>query len=67
VGELDEDLVGEVDLVINGGWSRGILPSTVLNLIPDQPVMLRSGILGKQVDSFLADLSWRMDIGGLVV
>lgn len=65
VRELDEDLVREVDLVINGGWTRGVQPSTVLNLIPDQPTMLRNGILGKQVDSFLSELSWRMDVGSL--
>jgi len=62
VRELDEDLVREVDMVINGGWTKGVRPSTVLNLVPEKPTLLRSGILGKQVDSFLAELSWRMDI-----
>jgi L-threonylcarbamoyladenylate synthase len=65
VMELDNELVKEVDLVINGGWTRGFGPSTVLNLVQDTPTMLRSGTLGERVDSFLAELSWRMEIGGL--
>jgi len=53
VREIDPVLAGEVDLVIDGGQTPGVLPSTVLNLIPDPPVMIRSGILGEEVKEFL--------------
>jgi len=61
IQELDAELAREVDLVIDGGWTPGVQPSTVLNLIPDRPMMLRQGILGKQIEAFLAELSWRLD------
>jgi L-threonylcarbamoyladenylate synthase len=62
VKEISTELADEVDLVIDGGWTRGILPTTVLNLLPEQPVMIRSGLLGQRVESFLAERSWRMRI-----
>lgn len=61
VKELDPELAKGVDLVIDGGWTPGVQPSTVLNLVPDRPVILRMGILGRQVESLLAELSWRLD------
>ncbi len=54
IKELDEKLVRAVDLVIDGGWTPGVQPSTVLNLTTDPPDLIRSGILGKQVINFLA-------------
>jgi L-threonylcarbamoyladenylate synthase len=54
IKELDEKLVRAVDLVIDGGWTPGVQPSTVLNLTTDPPELIRSGILGKQVINFLA-------------
>jgi L-threonylcarbamoyladenylate synthase len=54
IKELDEELVKAVDLVIDGGWTPGVKPSTVLNLTTDPPELIRSGILGKQVIDFLA-------------
>lgn len=53
VDELDSELAGGVDLVIDGGKTPGIEPSTVLNLIPDPPEMIRYGILGEEVEKFL--------------
>ena len=53
VQELDPELAARVDMVIDGGWTPGGLPSTVLNLIPDPPVILRRGVLGDQVEDFL--------------
>jgi L-threonylcarbamoyladenylate synthase len=53
VDELECELAGGVDLIIDGGQTPGIEPSTVLNLIPDPPVMIRSGILGEEVEEFL--------------
>ena len=54
IKELDDKLVQAVDLVIDGGWTRGTQPSTVLNLTSDTPELIRSGILGKKVIDFLA-------------
>ena len=52
-GEIDPVLAGKVDLVIDGGQTPGVLPSTVLNLIPDPPALIRSGVLGEEVKEFL--------------
>ena len=57
IRQLDEELVRSVDLVIDGGWTRGVQPSTVLNLTTDPPELIRSGILGKEVIDFLAKTS----------
>ena len=57
IKELDEDLVQAVDLVIDGGWTPGVKPSTVLNLTTEPPELIRSGILGKEVIDFLAKSS----------
>jgi L-threonylcarbamoyladenylate synthase len=54
IRQLDEELVNSVDLVIDGGWTKGVQPSTVLNLTTDPPELIRSGILGKEVIDFLA-------------
>ncbi|MCJ7500273.1 L-threonylcarbamoyladenylate synthase [bacterium] len=59
VKELDEELVRAVDLVIDGGWTPGIKPSTILNLTTDPPDLIRSGVLGKQVIDFLVKRSDR--------
>ena len=57
IKELDEELVQAVDLVIDGGWTPGVQPSTVLNLTTEPPELIRSGILGKQVLDFLGKSS----------
>ncbi|MBN2720283.1 MAG: Sua5/YciO/YrdC/YwlC family protein, partial [Proteobacteria bacterium] len=59
VSELDPDLVAGVDLVIDGGWTPGGLPSTVLNLVSDPPVIIRRGALGEEVEEFLEKLERR--------
>ena len=56
VQELDEELASRVDLVIDGGWTPGVQPSTVLNIIPAPPVMIRKGLLGDEVEAFLREL-----------
>jgi len=53
IKQLHEDLVKAVDLVIDGGWTPGVKPSTVLNLTTDPPEIIRSGILGNKVIDFL--------------
>jgi L-threonylcarbamoyladenylate synthase len=57
IRELDDELIQTVDLVIDGGWTPGIQPSTVLNLTTDPPDLIRSGVLGKQVIDFLVKRS----------
>lgn len=54
VGDLDEKLVRGVDLVIDGGWTRGGQPSTVLNITVTPPELIRRGVVGKEVLEFLA-------------
>ena len=53
IKDLDRELVQAVDLVIDGGWTPGVKPSTVLNLTTDPPDLIRSGVLGKQIIEFL--------------
>ena len=55
-GDLDGELAREVDMIIDGGRTAADQPSTVLNLIPDPPAIIRKGVLGEQVESFLAEL-----------
>ena len=55
IKELDEDLVRAVDLVIDGGWTPGVQPSTVLDITVDPPVVIRPGVLGEKVESFLRE------------
>jgi L-threonylcarbamoyladenylate synthase len=57
IRELDDELIQTVDLVIDGGWTPGIQPSTVLNLTTDPPDLIRSGVLGKQLIEFLVKRS----------
>jgi L-threonylcarbamoyladenylate synthase len=59
--EIDEELVRSVDMVIDGGWTPGTQPSTVLNLIPNPPVIIREGLLGKEVKGFLNEKGWGKD------
>lgn len=53
VRDLDEALVQGVDLVIDGGWTQGGQPSTVLNLTVNPPELIRRGVLGKEILDFL--------------
>lgn len=46
---------GKVDLIVDGGETRGILPSTVIDLTSQKPVILREGavprsLLGKYLE-----------------
>jgi len=59
IKQLDEELVKAVDLVIDGGWTPGVKPSTVLNLTTDPPELIRAGILGSKVIDFLAKMEKR--------
>ncbi|MDF1537196.1 MAG: L-threonylcarbamoyladenylate synthase, partial [bacterium] len=56
IKELDEELVMAVDLVIDGGWTPGVQPSTVLNLTTTPPTIIRGGIIGEEVKKFLKEL-----------
>lgn len=57
IRELDGKLAQAVDLVIDGGWTRGVQASTVLNLTTDPPELIRDGVLGKEVAKFLTRIS----------
>jgi L-threonylcarbamoyladenylate synthase len=61
VKELDEELVQAVDIVIDGGWTHGGQPSTVLDLTRKPPVILRPGILGKRVRAFYSKRFWELE------
>lgn len=61
VKELDPALVDEVDMVIDGGWTKGSQPSTVLNIITSPPHIIRHGIIGDQVQEFISGKSWMVD------
>jgi L-threonylcarbamoyladenylate synthase len=57
VPEIDSRLGQEVDLIIDGGTTPGGLPSTVLDLTADPPVIVRKGILDGEVGAFLERLA----------
>jgi len=59
VTEISEELAAGVDLVIDGSWTPGGHPSTVLNLTTTPPSMIRYGIIGEEVEIFLKDLRKR--------
>ncbi len=61
IKELDEELVQAVDLVIDGGWTPGGQPSTVLDITKKPPMVLRTGILGKRVRTFFNERFWELD------
>ena len=61
IRELDNELIQSVDLVIDGGWTPGGQPSTVLDITKQPPVLLRVGILGKRVRAFFNDRFWELE------
>lgn len=61
VKELDPALAQKVDMVIDGGWTRGNLPSTVLNIITTTPYIIRQGIIGEEVQEFLSGKTWEKE------
>lgn len=53
-GEVAESLGNTVDLIIDGGQTEGLLPSTIVDLTPASPKIVREGIISaKQLKSFL--------------
>lgn len=61
VQELDPDLAEEVDMVIDGGWTKGTQPSTVLNIVITPPIIIRYGVIGDEVREFISGKSWMAD------
>lgn len=55
---IPSSIRSEVDLIIDGGWTPGYQPPTVLNMVPATPVVLREGSIGSRVSGFLNSLSW---------
>jgi len=39
---------GKVDLIVDGGRTTGVKPSTVVDLTGERPVLVREGVLGKK-------------------
>ena len=44
-GKVIKTFYGKIDLIVNGGKTSGILPSTVVDLISGKPKILREGAL----------------------
>lgn len=57
--EIHPEIKLGVDLTLDGGWTPGYQPPTILNLVPTPPVILRDGTLASRVTAFLNELSWR--------
>jgi len=47
--EVEEQLGGRIDLILDGGPSRGGVPSTILDCTVSPPVVLRHGAVGEDV------------------
>ena len=46
--QVAESLGNEVDLIIDGGQTEGLLPSTILDLTATPPRIVREGIIGSE-------------------
>jgi L-threonylcarbamoyladenylate synthase len=46
--EVAESLGNEVDLIIDGGQTEGLLPSTIVDLTVTPPCIIREGIIGSE-------------------
>ena len=53
-GEVEEQLGAHVALILDGGPSRNPIPSTVVDVRPAEPVILRSGLVEGGVRAALA-------------
>jgi L-threonylcarbamoyladenylate synthase len=52
--EVEKQLGGKVDMIINGGKSPGGIESTLVDMTGPEPVVLREGaISGKEIETFL--------------
>jgi L-threonylcarbamoyladenylate synthase len=57
-GEVQSQLGGNVDLILDGGDSRGGLESTVLDCTSEKPILLRAGpILWDEIELELLDFN----------
>jgi len=53
-GEVAESIGNEVDLIIDGGKTEGVLPSTIVNLTSTPPEIVREGIISSnRLQAFL--------------
>ena len=46
--EVEKQLGGVIDLILDGGTTEGILPSTILDLTKTPPQIVREGIIGSE-------------------
>ena len=47
-GEVEQQLGGVIDLILDGGRTEGLLPSTILDLTKTPPQIVREGIIGSE-------------------
>ncbi|MCP4724443.1 MAG: threonylcarbamoyl-AMP synthase [bacterium] len=45
IDEIDSGLKNDVSLILDGGLTKSSLPSTILSLVSDQPVLIRQGFI----------------------
>ena len=62
ISEIPKGIRAGVDLILDGGWTPGYQPPTVLNLVPSSPELLREGIIGSRVTDFLNQMAWKAAI-----
>ena len=48
-GMIRDSFFGSVDLIVDGGETKGALPSTVIDLTSTKPVILREGVVPRSV------------------
>ena len=55
-GEVEAELGGRIELILNGGRCPGGVPSTVLDLTADPPAILRAGAIAvEEINAALAE------------
>ncbi len=47
--DVIEDLNGRIDMILDGGLCRGGLPSTIVDMTGDKPVILREGAIAADI------------------
>jgi len=59
--EVEAELEGRIELILDGGRCSGGIPSTVLDLTTDPPAILRAGAVGvEEIKAALASITTRL-------
>jgi len=56
-GAVWEDLRGRIDLILDGGPSPGVAPSTILDVTTYPPILLREGSISREVIAALVPVT----------